>query len=69
MTTNKTNTYNKYFRQLLKEKEMSQSELARQTGMTRQSISLYALGIRPLSINAAKRIAYVLDVEFRKLIE
>ena len=61
--------YNTYFRQLLEERNIKQNWLAEQVGMSRQQISLYALGKRPISINAAKRIAYVLEIDFRKLIE
>lgn len=54
---------------LLKALDMSQSELARRTGLTKPAISQLLSGIRDPSIHTIVRIMRVIPVKFEQLVK
>lgn len=49
-------------------KDLSQSELARESGIPQSNISAMEAGRRPIGLASAKRLAEILDCDYRKLV-
>lgn len=60
-------SFQKNFKNLLKEKHMTQKQLAKKTHLTERSVSYYANGKREPNLVHAKKIAKILDVSLDDL--
>lgn len=60
--------FGEHLKSLLKEKGMTQAELARRTGMTEASVSRYISGQRTPRISQAYRMALVIGIDMNTLI-
>ena len=57
------------FKRILKKREVTQRELAKEVGMSYQTICMYATGKSDMSSKKLYRIAKFLDVPMEELIE
>lgn len=60
--------FGEYLKSLLKEKGMTQAELARRTGVTEASVSRYISGQRSPRITQAYRMAWAIGIDMNTLI-
>lgn len=55
-------------RQLMSERSVSQNELARRTGFSVQSVSLWCTGKNGMTLDAAAKVADALDVSIDEIV-